>query len=170
MTERKTNDGLLRRVLGVAGTHAAVAILGLQIIGAAEAADRVKVEWWNAAGGRLAEITDQLIADFNASQDKYEVVGVGKGNYEETMAATIAAYRVGQQPVLIQAAERGFLTMYSSRAVIPVPELMEKEGYDISWDDFIAPVAGFYLVDGKPAALPFNSSMACPYEAVQFQS
>ncbi|HEY9011400.1 MAG TPA: extracellular solute-binding protein, partial [Devosia sp.] len=139
--------------------HALAAGIALAALtGPVIAQERTKIEWWHALGGRLAEIVDKLIVDFNASQDKYEVVGVNKGNYEETMAAMVAAYRVGQQPTLVQAAERGFLTMLNSGAVMPVPELMAAEGYDIKWDDFVAPVAGFYLIDGKPAALPFNSS------------
>jgi sn-glycerol 3-phosphate transport system substrate-binding protein len=146
-----------RAVIGRLLAGAAVAALILQA-GGAMAQERTKIEWWHALGGRLAEIVDKLIVDFNASQDKYELVGINKGNYEETMAAMVAAYRVGQQPTLVQAAERGFLTMLNSGAVVPVPELMQNQGYDIKWDDFVAPVAGFFLVDGKPAAMPFNSS------------
>ncbi|TKT76281.1 extracellular solute-binding protein [Aquamicrobium sp. LC103] len=124
----------------------------------AAAQDRVKVEWWFAHGGRLGEIVQELVTNFNNSQDKYQVVAVHKGNYEENMAAMVAAYRVGQQPTIIQAAERGFMTMLNSGAIVPVPELLEQQGHDVDWDDFIAPVSGFYLVDGVPAALPFNSS------------
>jgi sn-glycerol 3-phosphate transport system substrate-binding protein len=118
MTNNTSQSGPFRRALKTIMAGAAALVLSLQVTAHAEAADRVKVEWWNAANGRLAEITNQLISDFNASQDKYEVVGVSKGNYEETMAAMVAAYRVGQQPVLVQAAERGFLTMYGSGAIM----------------------------------------------------
>lgn len=126
--------------------------------GPALAQDRVQIEWWHALSGRLGEITQQTIDNFNASQDQYEVVGVHKGGYEETMAAMVAAYRVGQQPTLLQAAERGFMTMLNSGAIVPVNEVMASQGYDTDWGDFIAPVASFYVVDGEPAALPFNSS------------
>ncbi|WP_112322893.1 extracellular solute-binding protein [Oceanibium sediminis] len=136
----------------------------------ASAQERVQIEWWNAMGGRLEEIANKMVSDFNASQDKYEVVSVLKGNYEETMAAMVSAYRVGEQPAIVQAAERGFLTMLKSGAVKPVPALMAEEGYDTDWDNFVAPVAGFYLVDGKPAALPFNTSTPVFwYNADQFR-
>jgi sn-glycerol 3-phosphate transport system substrate-binding protein len=74
------------------------------------------------------------------------------------MAAMVAAYRVNQQPTIMQAAERSFLTMLNSNAIVPVDELMADQGYDIDWSDFVAPVASFYMVDGKAAAMPFNSS------------
>jgi sn-glycerol 3-phosphate transport system substrate-binding protein len=62
------------------------------------AQDKTTIEWWYANGGRIEEAIQDMIADFNASQDDFEVVGVRKGNYEETFAAMIAAYRVGSIP------------------------------------------------------------------------
>lgn len=40
----------------------------------------------------------EMIKEFNASQDKYEVKGVYKGNYDEAMTAAIAAFRAKQHP------------------------------------------------------------------------
>lgn len=153
-------------VKSITGLLAASALL----MGAtgATAADRVKIEWWYAISGKLGDTVQQLISDFNKSQDKYEVVGTFKGNYEETMAAMVAAYRVNQQPAILQSAERGFMTMLNSGAVIPVDQLMAKQGYKIDWNDFVKPVAGFYIVNGKPAALPstrrrrFSGTMPMP--------
>ena len=48
------------------------------------------------------KFTDNIIKDFNASQDKYEVKGVYKGNYDEAMTAAIAAFRAKQHPNIIQ--------------------------------------------------------------------
>lgn len=152
------NKSKLARHFGAAVLGLGVSTLALGAVSPALSQDRVQVEWWYALSGRLEEIVQKLVAEFNASQDMYEVVPVYKGNYEQTMAAMVAAYRVNQQPVLMQAAERGFLTMLNSGAVMPVDELMAEQGYDIDWDNFVAPVAGFYMVDGKAAAMPFNSS------------
>lgn len=145
---------LLKKVL--TSTAAGSVLLAMTMPGFA--ADRVKIEWWYAISGKLSETVQELIADFNASQDKYEVVGVYKGGYEETMAAMVAAYRAGQHPTILQSAERGFLTMLNSGAIIPVNKLMADQGYKTNWGEFIAPVASFYVVNGEPAALPFNSS------------
>lgn len=151
---RKPGRSTARKVAGVL----ALTVAMLPLAGGELAAETIKAEWWHAMRGRLTPIVEEMIANFNAGQDKYEIVGVLKGNYEETAAAMVAAYRVNEHPTLVQTSERAFLTMYNSGAIVPVPELMAREGYDIDWDNFIAPVAGFYLVDGKPAAMPFNSS------------
>lgn len=143
---------------GAALVGLGVSALALGAVSPALSQDRVQVEWWYALSGRLEEIVQKLVTDFNASQDQYEIVPVYKGNYEQTMAAMVAAYRVNQQPVLMQAAERSFLTMLNSGAIVPVDELMSSQGYAVDWSSYVAPVAGFYMVDGKAAAMPFNSS------------
>ncbi len=135
---------------------ASVSVLALTA--PAMAQDRITIEWWHALGGRLTPIVDELVTKFNDSQDEFQLVATNKGNYEEAMAAMIAAYRVKQHPVLSQTSERTFLTMIHSGATKPVPELMEEQGYDIDWSNFVAPVAEYYFQDGKPAAMPFNSS------------
>lgn len=125
---------------------------------AASAADRVEIEWWHAMSGELGARVDELVKKFNESQDKYTVVAVNKGNYDETINATIAAYRARQQPTIVQIYERGFLTMLFSDAIVPVTDLMEQHGYKIDWSDFIKPVASFYSYKGKLYPMPFNSS------------
>ena len=52
---------------------------------------KTTITFWHGMGGELGEITDEMIKEFNASQDKYEVKGVYKGNYDEAMTAAIAA-------------------------------------------------------------------------------
>lgn len=127
------------------------------------AAAPVQIDWWYSNGGKIEEAIQGLISDFNASQSDYEIVGTRKGNYEETLAATIASYRVGQNPVILQAAERGFMTMLNANVAVPMHQLMEDNGHKLDWDDFIAPVASFFKVDGKVYAMPFNSSTPVIY-------
>lgn len=151
----------LARTLGLKklATGIVAASISLSALSAsAFAEERIKAEWWHALRGRLTPIADELVSKFNASQDKYQITAVLKGNYEESQAAMVAAYRVKQHPVLMQTSERTFLTMYNSGAVNLVSNFMDEQGYKIDWDNFVPPVAGYYLVDGKPAAMPFNSS------------
>jgi len=46
---------------------------------------KTAITFWHGMGGELGEITDDLIKEFNASQDQYEVKGVYKGNYDEAI-------------------------------------------------------------------------------------
>ena len=46
---------------------------------------------------------------------------VNKGNYDEVINGTIAAYRAKRPPHIVQIYERGFMTMLLSDAVVPGP-------------------------------------------------
>ena len=122
------------------------------------AAQPVQVQWWHAMGGTLGERVDELVKNFNASQTKYQVVATNKGNYDEVINGAIAAYRAKRAPQLVQIYERGFMTMLLSDATLPVQDFMTQRGYQIDWNDFVRPVAGFYSYKGKLMAMPFNSS------------
>ncbi|TNV15793.1 extracellular solute-binding protein [Brucella pecoris] len=119
---------------------------------------KTQIEFWHAMGGVLNDRVGELAKQFNETQDQYTVVPVNKGSYEELINAMIAAYRAKRAPTIVQTNERAFLTMLNSSAVIPVVDLMSKEGYTIDWSTVIAPVAAYYSDKGKLQALPFNSS------------
>lgn len=133
-------------------------MLGGSMLASMTAEAKTQIEFWHAMGGVLNDRVIELSEKFNTSQDEYEVVPVNKGNYEELINVMIAAYRAKRAPVIVQTNERAFLTMLNSSAIMPVADLMDKEGYTIDWSAVIAPVAAYYSDKGKLQALPFNSS------------
>ncbi len=150
--------------------RAAVGALALIMSGAAAWAAPVEVQWWHAMNGVNGERVDELVKKFNESNDQYKVVAINKGNYDEVINGTIAAYRAKRPPHIVQIYERGFMTMLLSDAIVPVQDLMDKTGHKVEWADFIKPVAGFYSYKGKLAAMPFNSSSPILfYNKEQFQ-
>ena len=54
-------------------------------------AARIEVQWWHAMSGVLGDRLNELVERFNKSQDKYTVVAVAKGNYDEVTNGVIAA-------------------------------------------------------------------------------
>jgi sn-glycerol 3-phosphate transport system substrate-binding protein len=145
-TKRTFLKGLLA---GAAATIAA---------SAASAQQRVEVQFWHAMGGVLGERVDEIVKRFNDSQGKYTVVATNKGNYDEVINGTIAAYRAKKQPHLVQIYERGFMTMLLSDAIVPVQDLMTEKKKNVDWSDFIKPVASYFQHKGKLMTMPFNSS------------
>ena len=117
---------------------------------------KTTITFWHGMGGELGEITDEMIKEFNASQDKYEVKGVYKGNYDEAMTAAIAAFRAKQHPNLIQIFEVGTASMMAAKGAIrPVYEIMEAAGTPVDTSSSSAP---------WPATTPPRtaSSSPCP--------
>ncbi|HFD14734.1 MAG TPA: extracellular solute-binding protein, partial [Rhodospirillales bacterium] len=145
---------------------AGAAVLALALAtGPADAQKRVQIEWWHAMGGELGEKVNKIAADFNASQDEYELKAVYKGNYTETMTAAIAAFRARQQPHIVQVFEVGTATMMAAEgAIYPVYQLMADTGEPFDPNAFLSAVVGYYTTpDGKMLSMPFNSSTPVLY-------
>lgn len=145
-------------------TTAAIAFAAMAgVAGMADA--KTQIQWWHAMGGELGAKLDQIVADFNKTQDEYEVVATYKGSYPETMTAAIAAFRAKQQPAIVQVFEVGTGTMMAAKgAVYPVYKLMEDEGAPFKQDDFLAAVVGYYTdTSGNMLSFPFNSSTPILY-------
>jgi len=124
----------------------------------AVAQQKVEVQFWHAMGGVLGERVEEIVKRFNASQDKYTVVATNKGNYDEVINATIAAYRAKKAPQIVQIYERGFMSMLLSGAIEPVQDLLAAKKKNVDMADFIKPVASYYQYKGKLMSMPFNSS------------
>lgn len=144
----------------------AATALGVVLTATAGAAQaQTQVQFWHAFTGRLAELLETQVSDFNASQDEYEVVATGKGNYSETLNAGIAAFRAGEQPHILQVFEVGTATMMSAEgAVKPVYELMAEADEPFDPSAYLAAVAGYYTTpEGEMLSLPYNSSTPVLY-------
>src|SRR5690606_32145362 len=101
--------------------------IGLGVAGSAFAATEIQL--WHAMTGALGDRVGSIAERFNASQPDFKVVPVFKGNYDETLAAGIAAFRAGNPPHILQVFEVGTATMMASgRAIKPVYEVMAMGG------------------------------------------
>ncbi|MFQ3623153.1 MAG: sn-glycerol-3-phosphate ABC transporter substrate-binding protein UgpB [Acetobacteraceae bacterium] len=136
--------------------------LALGSAGAEAQGSRVQVEFWHGLTQPLGGMLEQIAADFNASQDRFQVNASFRGSYPETMAAAIAAFRAGTAPHIVQMFEVGTGTMMAAgRAIKPVHELLAETGVQIDFDDYLPAVRGYYsLADGRMMSMPFNSSTA----------
>ena len=131
---------------------------------AAPAHARTEIPFWYALTGYLGEQVVSVCDRFNAAQDDYEIVCVGRGGYAEAMQSSIAAYRAGEQPALVQATGNDTLTLMLSGAFYPVSQLMADHGYSVAEANFIDAVAqNFATGDGELYGLPFNVSTPVMY-------
>ncbi len=137
-------------------------LLGALLAGTALTSAQAKttITWWHAMGGKLGDKLNQIVADYNKSQDKYEVVATYKGSYPETMTAAIAAFRAHQQPDIVQVFEVGTGTMMAAKgAIYPVYQLMKDMGAPFDPKGFLPAVVGYYTdTNGNMLSMPFNSS------------
>jgi sn-glycerol 3-phosphate transport system substrate-binding protein len=150
----KSKSGLLRAVL-------AAALLGL----ATQASAVTEIQWWHSMTGALNDRVNEIAQKFNASQSDYKVTAVFKGQYDESMAAAIAAYRSGNPPQIVQVFEVGTATMMAAKGAIkPVYQLMAESGEKFDPKAFLPAVSGYYSdTQGHLLSMPFNSSTQVMY-------
>jgi sn-glycerol 3-phosphate transport system substrate-binding protein len=124
-----------------------------------------EITWWHAMQGALGERVAGLADQFNKSQSEYKVNAVFKGNYEESMAAAIAAFRAGNAPHILQVFEVGTATMmYAKGAITPVTQVMKLGGEKFDSSAYVPAVAGYYTSPkGDMLSFPFNSSTTVFY-------
>ena len=123
-------------------------------------AEPITINWWFAHGGRLGEKVQEIVANFNSSQNEYKVVATYKGNYADTMMAGIAAFRAKIPPHILQVYEVGTATMMAAKGAIkPVYEVMAGSGLPFDPKAYLPTVTGYYTTqEGKMLSMPFNSS------------
>ena len=83
------------------------------------------------------------------------------------MAATIAAFRAGDQPHYSQVYDAGAAIMVAqvkNGVVIGFEEMAEKYGIKVDADNYIPGIKNFYAdANGKMIGVPFNSSTCLMY-------
>ncbi len=142
-----------------------VAVAAMAVAAALPAYAETEIQWWHSMDGALNDWVNDLAKQFNASQKEYKLVPTYKGEYDQSMAAGIAAYRAGNAPDILQVFEVGTATMmYSKGAIKPVADVMKEAGVKFDPKVFIPAVAGYYTApNGQMLSFPFNSSTTVFY-------
>ncbi|RZL67834.1 MAG: sn-glycerol-3-phosphate ABC transporter substrate-binding protein UgpB [Variovorax sp.] len=126
---------------------------------------QTEIQWWHSMTAVNGEWVNDLAKQFNESQKEYKVVPTFKGTYDESMTASIAAFRAGNAPHILQVFEVGTATMMASKsAIIPVAKVMKDAGEKFDPNAYISAVAGYYTApNGQMLSFPFNSSTTIFY-------
>jgi sn-glycerol 3-phosphate transport system substrate-binding protein len=121
---------------------------------------QTEIQWWHSMTGGLNDWVIDIANEFNASQKEYKVVPTYKGSYDESMTASIAAFRAGNAPHILQVYEVGTATMMAAKgAVVPVGKVLADAGYKFDPKAYIPAVVGYYTApNGQMLSFPFNSS------------
>ncbi|GKV66133.1 MULTISPECIES: ABC transporter substrate-binding protein [Sporosarcina] len=118
--------------------------------------EKTEVVFWHAMSGKLEEVVDQLVADFNEQQDDINVKAVFQGTYEESITKFNTVAGTKDAPTIMQVFEVGTKYMMDSGKIEPVQKFIDAENYDTSkWEQNIT---NYYAVDGEQYSMPFNSS------------
>jgi sn-glycerol 3-phosphate transport system substrate-binding protein len=139
--------------------------LSFAALGSLSAQAQTEIQWWHSMTAVNNEWVNDLAKQFNESQKDYKIIPTFKGTYDESMTASIAAFRSGNAPHVLQVFEVGTATMMaSSKAIVPVGKVMKDAGEKFNPAGYISAVAGYYTApSGEMLSFPFNSSTTVFY-------
>lgn len=133
-------------------------MLTLALTGTA-GAQTVTVDFWHVFGDAKRGGWIQARADeYNKQHPNVKIVPTAKGNYNDTLQATILAARQGKPPAMVQIFEVGSQLALDSGVFQPVSSIRA-----VDFSDYIKPVINYYTIGGKVNSLPFNSSSPVLY-------
>lgn len=142
----------------------AIAVLALGATTGVANAEKIKFEYWYGLTGDLGAVVAETCNRFNASQNEYEAVCVGQDGYEKAVQNTIAAFRAGKHPTIVQSFDAGTADLMLSGEFYPVKKLMEDAGLTVDWENYFPGIANYYSAsNGDFFSMPFNSSTPVYY-------
>jgi sn-glycerol 3-phosphate transport system substrate-binding protein len=120
----------------------------------------VEIEFWHSMSSDNQASMEDLVAQYNASQDRVHVTPLWQGTYDET-AEKFRQTLGGDLPQVIQLEETQLRFAIDSGAMLPVQDCVDGAGY--SFDDYLAPVVDEFVVEGQLWPMPFNTSSLVMY-------
>lgn len=119
----------------------------------AQAQEPVEIEFWYGLGSEAGAKMEELIQEFNASQNEVKVIGVSQADYSETVQKVQAGMAANKVPGAFIAGRADILNFYKSDALAEITPMMEaSESFNA--DDYVEAFLEQGQVDGKQYALP----------------
>ncbi|MCC3357863.1 ABC transporter substrate-binding protein [Bacillus sp. REN16] len=123
--------------------------------------EKQTVTFWHSMGGAGQEALNSIVEDFNGSQEEIQVNAEYQGTYDESLTKFNAVAGTDSAPTMIQTFEIGTMSMINSGNIIPIQELVDADGYDMSGLE--ENIINYYSLDGTFYSMPFNSSTPVMY-------
>lgn len=118
----------------------------------------IKMYYPVGVAGPLAKIMEDMVADFNSSQDEIEVEAVFAGGYTEALEKARTAFLSGNPPALAVLDAPNLLSLKDIDAIIPLDSYIEQEGGKAYTDEFIQAFLEIGKHDGKLWSIPWQRS------------
>lgn len=121
-----------------------------------------EISFWHSMGGVNGQAIDTLVEQFNEENEYGITVNAQyQGEYDDSLNKLKSAQIGNMGADLVQVYEIGTRFMIDSGWIIPMQEMVDADGYDVSQ---IEPnLAAYYTIDDKLYSMPFNSSTPIMY-------
>ena len=127
-----------------------------------EVTEPITIQWWHSLEDQYSETVQEVVDDFNNSQDLITVEPVYVGSYAEVNEALVAAHAAGTGLPALTVANTPYVAEYGAGGLTEdLTPYIEATGFEI--DDFGKGLVDASSYDGKQVALPFLISTQVMY-------
>ncbi|MDO4266977.1 MAG: ABC transporter substrate-binding protein [Eubacteriales bacterium] len=127
-----------------------------------EVTEPITIKWWHALEDQYSGIVEQVVNDFNSSQDLITVEAEYIGSYSKLNEALVAAHAAGTGLPAITVANTPYVAEYGAGGLTEnLDPYIEASGYDVS--DFGNGMLEAAKYDGSQVSLPFLISTQILY-------
>lgn len=124
-----------------------------------ETEDPVTIEFWHSMGSSTGELVQEIVDEFNASQDEVFVNAIYQGDYNAAGTKLQAAVSGGNAPHVVQI-EITRVGFYAEEGLLMDLAPFDEADDEFNAEDMYAGVMDFSWYDGKLVSLPNGRS--CP--------
>ncbi|WP_141499986.1 ABC transporter substrate-binding protein [Paenibacillus luteus] len=117
-----------------------------------------EIVFWNSFTGEIYKSLEEIIADYNNSQDKVHVTSQFQGTYDETLTKFKSSMASGSGPDVLHMYEAGTRYMIDSGYALPVEDFAKETNFDLNQLNDMA--RSYYTIDNKLWSMPFNYGQA----------
>ncbi|MDG0792618.1 ABC transporter substrate-binding protein [Cohnella ginsengisoli] len=117
-----------------------------------------EIVFWNSFTGEIYKTLEEIIAEYNASQNKVHVTSQFQGTYDETLTKFKSSMASGSGPDVLHMYEAGTRYMLDSGYAVPVQDYAAADGFDLNQLNDMA--RSYYTVDHALWSMPFNYGQA----------
>ena len=141
-------------------------LMWLTVAVPAFAGEPIVATFWYSYGGKVREVTEELIKRFNSSQTKYRIDGSFQGDYFQALAKIRAAIPTKTAPAIFHAIGEALPDLWQGGMLENLEPYVKATG--LKTEDFVQPLSqhGYFEYFGKQVplfAIPFNRSMTVMY-------
>ncbi|PZE22818.1 ABC transporter substrate-binding protein [Paenibacillus xerothermodurans] len=157
--------GSLALSMTACGSETAPAAIGSASAGqdgaAGGAKKKIEINYWYSWGDKIGENNENLVKQFNESQDEIVVKAHYQGTYDEQHAKAQAAFAAGNAPEVWQNEIASIGVFAKAGMTEDLTPFVQKDQVDMK--DFVPGLMGNSYVDGKLYGLPYLRSTPLLY-------
>jgi sn-glycerol 3-phosphate transport system substrate-binding protein len=130
------------------------------------AGEPITATFWYSYGGKVRQVTEDMIKKFNGTQSKYRIDGSFQGDYFQALAKIRAAMTTKTAPAIFHAIGEALPDLWQSGMLENLEPFAKSTG--VKNEDFVPALSqhGYFEYYGKSVplfAIPFNRSMPVMY-------